>query len=98
MITAIRNSRIWRLPRTIAVGAICMYQHTLSPDHGPLQGLHPYGYCRHHPTCSDYGKQVITQRGLLIGVLLTCKRILGCNPWVKPSDEKLRNLIAKASQ
>ncbi|MCB9808272.1 membrane protein insertion efficiency factor YidD [Candidatus Peribacteria bacterium] len=84
--------------RNLLIFLIELYQKTLSPDHGPLKGLHPYGFCRHEPTCSEYGKKVIAERGAAIGSLMTIKRILSCNPFVKPSDEKLRKLIAKASQ
>lgn len=84
--------------RKLLIFLIGLYQQTLSPDHGPLKDLYPYGYCRHEPTCSEYSKQVIASRGALIGSLLTIKRVLSCNPFAKPSDEKLRKLIAKASQ
>jgi putative component of membrane protein insertase Oxa1/YidC/SpoIIIJ protein YidD len=52
----IRNllSNIWHAPRKMIALAITGYQYTLSPDHGPLKALNPYGYCRHEPTCSEY--------------------------------------------
>lgn len=81
-------------PSSIAIAVITAYQKTLSPDHGPLRHLHAYGYCRHSPTCSQYGKQVIAQRGLLLGGWLLLKRILSCHPWAKISDEKYRTLAA----
>ncbi|MDA1209198.1 MAG: membrane protein insertion efficiency factor YidD [bacterium] len=76
------------------VQTISLYQATLSPDHGPLKSLHTYGYCRHHPTCSQYAKEEISRRGAVIGIMQASKRILSCNPFVKPSKEKLR-IIAK---
>ena len=82
-------------PLSIAVGIITLYQHTLSPDHGPLRHLWKHGYCRHSPTCSDYAKQVLRERGLVIGSLLATKRILPCNPFTKPSDEKFQLLAEK---
>ena len=54
---------LWHLPRNAAFIAITAYQHTLSPDHGPLRALHPYGFCRHDPTCSEYGVNVLQERG-----------------------------------
>jgi putative component of membrane protein insertase Oxa1/YidC/SpoIIIJ protein YidD len=84
---------LWRIPRSVAVGLMSVYQFTLSPDHGALKGLYPHGYCRHHPTCSMYGKRVIAERGLIIGGLLTIGRVLTCNPWSKPSKEKMRGLL-----
>ncbi len=84
---------LWQLPRNAAIAFITLYQKTLSPDHGPLKGLYPYGYCRHEPTCSDYGKIVLRERGLVIGSLLLCKRILSCNPWRKPDEAKVRKIL-----
>ncbi len=86
---------IWHLPRRLAIATVKLYQATLSPDHGPLQSLHPHGFCRHHPTCSDYGISVLRRRGFVVGSLLSIIRIVSCNPWKKPSDEKIRAAIAK---
>lgn len=85
------------LPRNLIVLMITGYQHTLSPDHGPLKHLYTYGYCRHSPTCSQYAKEQIQNRGLFIGGLLAIKRILSCNPFTKPSDARIREIIAKTS-
>ncbi|MDP7477442.1 MAG: membrane protein insertion efficiency factor YidD [Candidatus Peribacteraceae bacterium] len=85
----------WLLPRKAISGAISIYQNTLSPDHGPLKDTHPYGFCRHEPTCSAYSKQVMLDRGVLIGSFLTLKRVLCCNPWVDPSPQRLRKAIEK---
>ncbi|MFH1444325.1 MAG: membrane protein insertion efficiency factor YidD [Candidatus Peregrinibacteria bacterium] len=80
---------LWLLPRTIIVATITAYQHTLSPDHGPLRHLWRYGYCRHEPTCSAYGKQVIQSRGAVIGSLLLLRRLLTCHPWRKPDAQRI---------
>lgn len=79
--------------RMLAIKLIEFYQATLSPDHGPLRHLHPYGFCRHEPTCSDYGKQIIQKRGVIIGCFLICKRILSCNPWKKIDDQKIVKIV-----
>ncbi len=76
---------LWHLPRNLLISMINLYQFTLSPDHGPLKSLHPYGFCRHEPTCSDYGKHVLKTRGAVIGVMLLIVRVLSCNPWTKPT-------------
>ncbi len=86
-------SHIVHLPRNVLVWLITGYQHTLSPDHGPLKHLHPYGYCRHSPTCSAYAKDVISKRGVIVGVPLSVWRILRCNPFVKPSEERIRQML-----
>ncbi len=87
---------LWHLPRRFAVLLLRGYQHTLSPDHGPLKGLYTYGYCRHEPTCSEYAKAVITKRGLIVGGVMTFGRVLTCNPWRKPGEAKVRKLLENA--
>ncbi|MDD4628595.1 MAG: membrane protein insertion efficiency factor YidD [Candidatus Peribacteraceae bacterium] len=80
---------LWLLPRKTIVMVITLYQHTLSPDHGPLRHLYRYGYCRHAPTCSEYGKRMVAERGAVVGGFLLFKRILSCHPWKKPSPERI---------
>lgn len=82
MSPVLRNllSGIWTFPRRVLVLLIELYQRTLSPDHGPLKDLHPYGYCRHSPTCSQYAKEVIAKRGAVLGATLATWRVLSCNP------------------
>lgn len=84
---------LWLAPRKTAILLIRGYQQTLSPDHGPLKGLFPYGCCVHTPTCSQYSRQVMEQRGFVMGSLLTLKRISTCHPWAKPSEEKMKTLL-----
>ncbi len=88
-------SHIWHLPRNTIVLLLRGYQHTLSPDHGPLRHLFESGYCRHSPTCSQYGIETIAKRGVVIGVPLTAWRVLCCNPWTKPSDARIEKVIHK---
>ena len=57
------------------------YQRTLSLDHGPLRRLFPYGYCRFHPTCSEYAIQSLERHGLLKGLWKSLLRLLRCHPW-----------------
>jgi putative membrane protein insertion efficiency factor len=78
-----------RLPASLLILTIKVYQRTLSPDHGPLKVLWPHGYCRHSPTCSQYGIQVLHARLLPVALALIAKRILSCNPWTPPTDAKL---------
>lgn len=80
---------VMRMPLLLLIR---LYQRTLSLDHGPLSMFVPYGYCRFHPTCSQYGYEAIEQRGILVGIALTGWRILRCNPYshggVDPVPEK----------
>ncbi|MCH8134494.1 MAG: membrane protein insertion efficiency factor YidD [Proteobacteria bacterium] len=68
---------------------IWLYQHTLSPDHGPLRFLFPAGACRYHPTCSVYMSQAIHHhewRGLIHGV----RRILRCHPFADGGEDPVK--------
>lgn len=85
----------YRAPRNLIVFLIACYQKTLSPDHGVLRVMFPYGYCRHEPTCSEYGKKIVLERGAIVGLLLTAKRLLGCHPWRAVSEEKWAALARK---
>ena len=69
------------LPQRLALWAIRLYQATLSPDHGWFKALNPQGYCKFHPTCSQYTYEAIKRFGVLKGSWLGGKRILRCNPW-----------------
>ena len=66
--------------RKLLIGLITVYQRTLSPDHGPLRGRHPYGVCRYRPTCSEYAQQAIGRFGAVRGSWLAIKRIGRCHP------------------
>ena len=59
----------------VAVLLITAYQHTLSPDHGPVHRP----TCRFTPTCSEYTKESIQKFGL-IGIYMGANRIMRCNP------------------
>jgi hypothetical protein len=69
------------LPRTVLGGLIRAYQATLSPDHGPLKTLYPYGYCRFHPSCSEYGRVAVARHGVVRGSWLLVWRTIRCHPW-----------------
>ena len=75
--------KIVYLPRIPLLWLIRLYQKTLSPDHGFFKFLHPQGYCRYYPTCSQYGYDVIKNRGIFVGSFKAVWRILRCNPWSK---------------
>ena len=57
----------------ILIGAVRVYQHTLSP-------LLP-GSCRYTPSCSHYGVEALRKHGAWRGGKLTLKRFLSCHPW-----------------
>jgi len=72
---------IWQIPRRFLIEIINIYQRTLSPDHSWLRRFWPHGYCRFHPTCSEYGKQALCKYGVIRGIPKIIWRILRCNPW-----------------
>lgn len=63
-----------RLPRTLLLGLIRIYQLTLSR-------LMPPDTCRFYPTCSRYGYEAIRKHGALKGSALAAWRVLRCNPF-----------------
>jgi putative membrane protein insertion efficiency factor len=81
--------KITYIPRRIAQALVLGYQKTLSPDHGLLQPLFPYGYCKYHPSCSEYTYQALGKYGLIKGLVLGSWRVLRCNPWSKGGDDPL---------
>lgn len=74
---------IYKLPRRLLVGAIRIYQKTISFDHGFLKIFYPHGFCRFVPSCSEYSAQAIEKYGIIKGGFLSLWRILRCNPWSK---------------
>jgi putative membrane protein insertion efficiency factor len=73
--------KILYLPRYIAIKTIKFYQKFFSFDHSKFKFLFPYGFCRFHPTCSEYAVQAIEKYGLIKGGLKSIWRIIRCNPW-----------------
>lgn len=80
-------SNLLLIPRRLAVFGIELYQRILSPDHGFLRGLYPYGFCPYYPSCSQYAKIAIQRHGVFKGGLQAMWRIMRCNPWTHPSIE-----------
>jgi len=57
----------------LALGAIRLYQLTLSPFIGRQ--------CRFHPTCSHYAAEAIATYGVLRGSALALRRLGRCHPF-----------------
>lgn len=77
-------------PRFFVIKIIRVYQKTLSFDHGILKFLYPHGFCRFHPTCSEYGIQSIEKYGIIKGGTKTVWRVLRCNPWNKGGHDPVK--------
>jgi putative membrane protein insertion efficiency factor len=65
-----------QLATRAAVGAIHIYQATLSPLYARM-GVR----CRFTVTCSHYGEAVIRKFGAVSGGWMAAKRIFRCGPW-----------------
>ena len=61
------------LPRNLSVLALRLYRAVISPLYGDV--------CRYYPSCSLFGLQAIQQRGLVLGSVLTLRRLGRCHPW-----------------
>jgi uncharacterized protein len=64
---------ISRAIRALFIGAVRVYQMTLSPYLG--------GNCRFYPSCSHYAIMAIRKDGAVRGSLKSIWRILRCNPF-----------------
>jgi putative membrane protein insertion efficiency factor len=68
---------LWRWPGRLAValliGAIRVYQVTLSPLLGPA--------CRFEPSCSRYMAESLKKYGLFRGLARGLRRVSRCHPW-----------------
>jgi hypothetical protein len=67
--------------KRIILGAIKLYQKTLSLDQGPLSYLFSERICRFHPLCSQYAFEAIERFGVVKGSWLGIKRVARCHPW-----------------
>jgi len=67
------------MPKKILLISIKFYKATISIV---LRSFFGTG-CRFEPTCSEYAHQAISTRGVIMGLLLSIKRILRCHPWSK---------------
>ena len=76
--------------RFIILKLIRFYQKTLSLDHGLLSHRHPHGFCRFHPTCSEYTYQAIEKHGVIKGSTKGIWRIMKCNPLNQGGHDPLR--------
>lgn len=81
---------LFNIPKEVLKFFIRVYQKTLSPDHGPLKSIHPYGFCRFYPSCSQYSLEAIEKYGVLRGGAMSVWRILRCNPWNKGGNDPVK--------
>ena len=59
--------------RWLLIHLVLLYRATL----GPFMG----GYCRYHPTCSQYAIDAVTKYGAVRGGWKALARVCRCHPW-----------------
>jgi putative membrane protein insertion efficiency factor len=62
--------------RSLAIGGIHVYQHTLAPLSDRVGAR-----CRFTPTCSRYAETAIARDGVVRGGWKAAKRMARCGPW-----------------
>ncbi|OGZ57172.1 MAG: hypothetical protein A3F94_02895 [Candidatus Spechtbacteria bacterium RIFCSPLOWO2_12_FULL_38_22] len=72
------NSWAKRTPSFLFLGLITVYQWTLSPDHGVVS-FFTVGQCKFRPTCSQYTKIAIKERGALHGLKAGFAQLKKCH-------------------
>jgi len=81
---------LFNIPKEVLKSVIRVYQKTISPDHGPLKSLHPYGFCRFYPSCSQYSLEAIEKYGVIRGGAVSIWRIVRCNPWNNGGNDPVK--------
>jgi putative membrane protein insertion efficiency factor len=76
LVVDLRRAPAAQLSARAAIGAIHVYQATLSPLYA-WAGVK----CRFTPTCSHYGEEAVRRFGAFRGGWLATKRLLKCGPW-----------------
>lgn len=68
----------------IIIWAIKKYQKFLSHDHSDHAKHDNYvPYCKYYPSCSQYSKEAIEKKWVIIWWIKSFWRILRCQPWSK---------------
>ncbi len=76
--------------KKITLFLIRLYQKTFSPSTGWFAYKHPQGYCKYHPTYSEYSYQAIEKYGVMKGFFMAIWRILKCNPFSKGGHDPVK--------
>ncbi|OGH02894.1 MAG: membrane protein insertion efficiency factor YidD [Candidatus Levybacteria bacterium RIFCSPHIGHO2_01_FULL_37_17] len=69
--------------KIIFITLLNVYQKFLSPLLKQALGFN--NSCRFYPTCSEYAKIQISEKGILKGTTLAIERILKCQPFYNPA-------------
>ena len=55
---------------------ISFYQNSIS-------NLLPYNHCKFYPSCSEYSIEAIKKYGAILGIWISIKRMVKCQPYSK---------------
>ncbi|TAM70505.1 MAG: membrane protein insertion efficiency factor YidD [Microbacteriaceae bacterium] len=61
------------LPRNMVVVVLRAYRAVISPLYGNV--------CRYYPSCSAYALGAVQEHGVVVGSILSARRIARCHPW-----------------
>lgn len=61
------------LPRNVAVLILRGYRAVISPLYGDV--------CRYYPSCTAYALAAIQEYGVVVGTVLSLRRVAKCHPW-----------------
>ena len=73
---------ITRIPATLIIALVRVYQWTLSPIFGRQ--------CRFQPTCSTYMIQAVEKYGAARGTWMAIRRILRCQPFCEGGHDPVK--------
>jgi len=65
--------------KLVFLGAVDLYRNRISP----IQGQR----CGFYPTCSAFGRQAVSEYGVLQGVIMTADRLTRCNIFKEPGPD-----------
>ena len=66
-------STVRRLPSTVLLALLWVYQRVVSPLTPPT--------CRFYPSCSQYAVVAVRRHGAARGLWLAVRRLARCHPW-----------------
>ena len=68
-------AKVYLMFYTLILFFVKLWQKTRS-----VRLLFQFSQCRFYPSCSDYFLEALKKHGLILGTLLSLKRVLKCNP------------------
>jgi putative component of membrane protein insertase Oxa1/YidC/SpoIIIJ protein YidD len=74
------------------LAAIAGYQHWARP------AVRRVCVCRYHPSCSEYTRQALVERGFWPGAWAGARRILSCRPGRREYQPQATSLVANREQ